>query len=46
MKEIQREKERELQKKKSMMETVSKYILKFYRDKYKDIRLKVERIFD
>lgn len=25
---------------------VSKYILKFYRDKYKDIRLKVEKVFD
>lgn len=25
---------------------VRKYILKFYRDKYKDIRLKVEKVFN
>ena len=44
--ELQRQKDKQLQEKKSMMDMVSKYILKFYRDKYKDIRLKVEKVFD
>ena len=46
MREIGKIKEKEALEKKSMMEMVSKYILKFYRDKYKDIRIKVEKVFD